>query len=64
VVVFDPVLPNHLPCLAHCHLPFDHCPPHEVAHLLDLLLHCLELDSHLELMEMLDWKMMVDLVHE
>ena len=51
----------HLPCLDHGHLPLDHCPPLEVAHLLDLLLHCLELDPHLELVEMLNWKMLVDL---
>jgi hypothetical protein len=62
VAVFDPVLLDHLPCFDHCHLPLDHCPPLEVAHLLDLLLHCLELDPHLELVEMLAWKMMVDLV--
>jgi hypothetical protein len=34
-----------------------------VAHCLDLLLHYLELDPHLGLVEMLAWKMMVDLVH-
>jgi hypothetical protein len=34
--------------------PIDHCPPLEVAHLLDLHLHCLESDPHLELVEMLD----------
>jgi hypothetical protein len=34
----------------------------EVAHLLDLLLHCLQLDPNLGLVEMLDLKMMVDLV--
>jgi hypothetical protein len=44
--------------------PLDHCPPLEVAHLLDLLLHCLELDPHLRLVEMLAWKIKVDLVHE
>jgi hypothetical protein len=60
VAVFDPVLLDHLPCLDHCHLPLDHCL--EVAHLLDLLIHCLELDPHLGLVEMLDWRMMVDLV--
>jgi hypothetical protein len=43
------------------HLPLDHCPPLEVAHLLDLL-HHLEPVPHLELVEMLVWKMMVDLV--
>jgi hypothetical protein len=42
--------------------PLDHCPPLEVAHLLDLHLHCLELDPYLELEGMLAWKMMVDLV--
>jgi hypothetical protein len=62
VGVFDPVLLDHLPCLDHCHLPLDHCPPLQVAHLLDLLLHCHEPDPHLELVEMLDFKMMVDLV--
>jgi hypothetical protein len=55
VAVFDPVL------LDHCHLPLDHFPPLEVAHLFDLLLHCLELDPHLGLVEMLAWKMTVDL---
>jgi hypothetical protein len=62
VAVFDPEFLAHLPCLCHGHLPLDHCPPLEVAHLLDLLLNCLELDPHLELVEMLDWKMIVDLV--
>ena len=63
MVVFDPILLDHLPCLDHCHLPLDHCPPLEVAHLLDLLLrYHLELDPHLGLVEMLDWKMTVDLV--
>jgi hypothetical protein len=62
VAVFDPVLLDHLPCLDHCHLPLDYCPLLEVAHLLDLLLHCIEPDPHFELVEMLDLKMMVDLV--
>jgi hypothetical protein len=61
VAVLDPVLLDHLSCLDHCHLPLDHCSPLDVAHLLDLL-HCLELDPHLGLVEMLDWKMTVDLV--
>ena len=61
-VVFDPESPAHLPCLYNCHLPLDHCPPLEVAHPLNLHLHCLEPDPHLELVEMLAWKMMVDLV--
>jgi hypothetical protein len=59
VVVLDLV---HLPCLDHWHLLLDHCPPLEVVHLLDLHFHPLELDPHLGLVEMLMWKMMVDLV--
>jgi hypothetical protein len=50
VAVFDP---DHLPCLDQLHLPLDPCPPLEVAHPLDL---------HLKLVEMLAWKMTVDLV--
>jgi hypothetical protein len=53
--------PDHLSCLDHWHLPLDHCPPLEVA-LLDLNFHHLELDPHLRLVEMLAWKMKVDLV--
>jgi hypothetical protein len=46
---------HHLPCLDHCH-------PLEVA-LLDFHFHHLELNPHLELVEMLAWrKMKVDLV--
>jgi hypothetical protein len=52
---------DHLPCLDQLHLPLDRCPPLEVA-LLDLHFHHLELDPHLGLVEMLAWKMMVDLV--
>jgi hypothetical protein len=59
--VFDPVLLDHLPFLDHYHLPLDHYPPLEVAHLLDFLLHYLEPNSHLGLVEMLAWKMTVDL---
>jgi hypothetical protein len=55
--------PHHLPCLDHGYLPLDHCPPLEVAHLLDLQFHLLKLDPHLGLVEMLELKMMVDLVH-
>jgi hypothetical protein len=55
---------DHLPCLDQLHLPLDPCPPLEVAHPLDLHLHCLKPDPHLELVEMLGWKMTVDLVHE
>jgi hypothetical protein len=62
VAVFDPESLDHLPCF-HCpHLPLDHCPPLEVAHPLDLHLHHFEPDPHLELVEMLGWKMTIDLV--
>jgi hypothetical protein len=64
VAVFDPEFPAHLPCLYHCHLLLDHCPPLEVAHPIDLHFHHLELDPHLDLVEMLGWKMTVDLVLE
>jgi hypothetical protein len=57
--VFDP---DHLPCIDQLHLPLDHCPPLEVVHPLDLYQHHLEPDPHLKLVEMLAWKMMVDLV--
>jgi hypothetical protein len=53
----------HLPYLDHGHLPLDHCSPLEVAHLLILLLQHLEPHPHLELVEMLAWRKMVDLVH-
>jgi hypothetical protein len=46
----------------YCHLPLDHCHPLEAAHLLNLHFHHLELGPHFGLVEMLDWKMMVDLV--
>ena len=62
VAVFDPEFLDHLPCLDHCYLPLDHCPPLEVAQLLYFLLHHFEPDSHLELVEMLVWRKMVDLV--
>jgi hypothetical protein len=58
VAVLDP---HHLPCLDYWHLPLDHGPPLEVA-LLDLHFHHLELNPYLELVEMLAWKKMVDLV--
>jgi hypothetical protein len=57
VAVFDP---DHLPYLDHWNLPLDHCPL-EVAHPLDLHFDHLELDPHLGLVEMLAWKMTVDL---
>jgi hypothetical protein len=59
--VFDTILLDHLPCLCYGHVPFDHCLPLEMAHLLEHLLHCLEPNLHLELLEMLTWKMTVDL---
>jgi hypothetical protein len=62
VAVFDPLFLDHLTCLDHLHLPLDPCPPLEVAHPLDLHLHHLKPDPRLELVEMLAWKMMVDLV--
>jgi hypothetical protein len=54
----------HPPCLDLLHLPLDHCPPLEAAHLLDLLHHHLKPHPHLELVEMLAWRRMVDLVLE
>jgi hypothetical protein len=60
VAVFDPVFLDHLPCHYYLHLLLDQCPPLEVAHPLDL--NHLELDPYFGLVNMLDWKMMVDLV--
>ena len=62
MAVFDPEFLDHLACLDQYHLRLDHCPPLEVAHPLDLHFHHLEPVPHLELVEMLSWKMMVDLV--
>jgi hypothetical protein len=62
VAVFDPESLDHLICLDHLHLPLDQCPPLEVAHRLDLHLLLLEPDPHLGLVEMLVWKMLVDLM--
>jgi hypothetical protein len=62
VAVIDPLFLDHLPCLDHLHLPLDPCPLLQVARPLDLHLHHLEPDPHLELVEMLSWKMTVDLV--
>jgi hypothetical protein len=64
VAVFDPKFLDHLPCLHFLHLPLDNCPLLEVAHPLDLHFHHLEPNPHLELVEMLAWKMMVDLMLE
>jgi hypothetical protein len=55
-VVFDLESILHPPFLDQLHLPLDRC-------LLLKVAHCLELDFLLlELVEMLVWKMMVDLV--
>jgi hypothetical protein len=62
VVVFDPVFLDHLPCRHFLHFPLDHCPPLELAHPVDLHFHHLEPDPRLGFVEMLDWKMTVDLV--
>jgi hypothetical protein len=61
-VVFDLEFLDHLPCPDHLHLSPDQCHPLKVAHRLDLDPRPLELFPHLELVEMLVWKMMVDLV--
>jgi hypothetical protein len=62
VVVFDPKSLYHLPCIDHLHLPLDQYPSLEVTHHIDLDLRPLEPFPHLELVEILVWKMMVDLV--
>jgi hypothetical protein len=56
VVVFDHEF------LDHFHLPLDQCPPLEVAHHIGLHPLLIELYPHLELVEMLARKMMVNLV--
>jgi hypothetical protein len=61
-VVFDLELLVHLPFLDHFHLPLDQCLPLEVVYCLDIDPHLLKLVPHLELVEMLECKMMVDLV--
>jgi hypothetical protein len=61
-VVFDFEFLDHLPCLDYLHLPLDQCPPLEVAHCLGLYPLLLEPFPHLKLVEMLVWKMIVDLV--
>jgi hypothetical protein len=60
VVVFDPKFLDHLPCLDYLYLPLDQCPLLEVAHCLGLHPFLLESFPHLELVEMLVWKIMVD----
>jgi hypothetical protein len=64
VAVFDPEFLDHLTCLHYLHLPLDPCPPLEMAHLLNFHPHHLELVPHLGLVEMLGWKIIVDLVLE
>jgi hypothetical protein len=59
VAVFDPEFLDHLPCLDQLHLPLNPCPPLEVAHPFD---PHIEHVPHLELVEMLAWKMAVNLV--
>jgi hypothetical protein len=61
-MVFDPESLDHLPYLHYHHLPLDQCPHLKVAHRLDLHRLLIEPHPHLELVEMLVWKMMVDLV--
>jgi hypothetical protein len=62
VAVLEHEFLAHLPCLYHYHLPLDRCSLLEVTHPLDLHLHHIEPDPHLGLVEMLGWKMMVDLM--
>jgi hypothetical protein len=61
-VAFDPESLDHFSCLDHLHIPLDQCPPLYVAHRLNLHPLLLEPFSHLDLVEMLVWKMTVDLV--
>jgi hypothetical protein len=61
-VVFDFESLDHLLCLDHLHLLLYQCLPPKVAHRLDLDLLPLEPIPHLDLVEMLVWKMIVDLV--
>jgi hypothetical protein len=62
VAVFDPKFLHYLSCFDYLHLPLDRYLPLEVAHRLGLHPLLLEPFPHLELVEMLLWKMMVDLV--
>jgi hypothetical protein len=59
-VVFDLESLVHPPFLDQLHLPLDRCLLLEVAHHLDLHHLIFELVPHLELVEILVWKMMVD----
>jgi hypothetical protein len=62
VVVFDLESLFHSPFLDQLHLPLDQYLLLMVAHCLELDLLLVELVPHLELGEMLVWRMMVDLV--
>jgi hypothetical protein len=61
-VVFDLESLVHPPFHDQLHLPLNRCLLLEVAHCLNLDPLLLEPVPHLELVEMLVWKMMVDLV--
>jgi hypothetical protein len=61
-VVFDLVSLVHPPFLDQLHLPLDQFLLLKVAHCLELDLLLLEPVLHLELVEMLVWRMMIDLV--
>jgi hypothetical protein len=61
-VVFDLESLVHLSFLDQIYLPLVQCLPFEVAHRLDLDPLLLELVPHLELVEMLVWTMMADLM--
>jgi hypothetical protein len=61
-VVVEPESLAHPPCLVQLHIPLDQCPLLEMAHCLELDLLLLELVPRLKLVEILVWKMMVDLV--
>jgi hypothetical protein len=61
-VVFDLGSLVHPPFLDQLYLPLDRCLILEVDHCLELDLLLLEPVPHLELVEMLVWRMMVDLM--
>jgi hypothetical protein len=61
-VVFDPESLVHPPFLDQLHLPLDQCPLLELAHYLHIDPLLIQPVPHLELVEMLVWRMMVDLV--
>ena len=62
MAVFDPEFLDHLPCLDHLYLPLDQFPPPEMALHLDVHPLLLEPYPQFELVEMLAWRRMVDLV--